>query len=448
MSSDRDSHRPWARLFVLLALGVPLGLLACTDPPAEPARRALIVGLDGATEKVIQPLIAQGELPHLAALAREGLRGSIRPGRPILSPRIWTTYATGAHPDDHGIADWVLRGESGALRLFSNLDREVPALWNIASAAGRTVGVVNWLITQPPDQVNGVMISDHAVPGMTDSRLPMARDIATQQFGATTDEVVAPEVAVAYAWPTEWVARSEQIRGGDAAPLTPISNPFRGPDWQGHSIFDFLRSVYRDDELTVATALAVEDEVRPDLLLVYLPGVDRTSHLLWQGIEVPTAPGVTVHPPALRATHRRALLDYYRFTDALLGRLLTTFGPDDFVLVVSDHGFEAANSPVTMPGIHESEEARNGILYARGPGVRPGTATVPIEDIDLLPTILAAVGLPQAEDLPGAVAPFLNVSRPAAVSSYRDTPVERVATPASQVDGAILEKLRTLGYIE
>jgi hypothetical protein len=101
-----------------------------------------------------------------------------------------------------------------------------------------------------------------------------------------------------------------------------------------------------------------------------------------------------------------------------------------------------------MPGIHESEEARNGILYARGPGVRPGTATVPIEDIDLLPTILAAVGLPQAEDLPGAVAPFLNVSRPAAVSSYRDTPVERVATPASQVDGAILEKLRTLGYIE
>ena len=449
MPPDRAQPHPRTRLATLLAVGLWGALAACSEP-SPPAQRALVVGLDGATDKVIAPLVARGELPHLARLAREGAHGSVRPGRPILSPRIWTTYATGHPPEEHGIADWVQRGDQGQLRLYSNLDRRVPALWNIASAAGREVGVVNWLITQPPDQVNGVMISDHAVPGMTDSRLPMARDIANQQFGSGQAEVVAPEVAVAYAWPTDWVERSEQIRGDDSGALTDVANPFTGPDWQGHAIFDFLRSVYRDDERTVATALEVAEALRPDLLLVYLPGIDRTSHLLWQGIETPAQPanGVTVHPPALRATHRRALLDYYRFTDALLGLLLEGFGPDDFVLVLSDHGFEASNSAVMMPGIHDSDAARDGVLYARGPGIAPGSRPEVIDDIDVLPTLLAATGLPLADALPGEPAPFVRVRRPPPVASYQDVPVQRVDTPASEVDETILEKLRTLGYVE
>ncbi|MCA9510641.1 MAG: MFS transporter, partial [Myxococcales bacterium] len=128
-------------------------------PSAGARGRVLVVGLDGATEKVIAPLVAAGELPHLAGIARDGAHGPIRAGLPVLSPRIWTTVATGVEPEVHGILDWVRRAPDGELRLYSNLDRKVPAVWNIASAAGLRVGVVNWLITQPPDVVNGVMVS-------------------------------------------------------------------------------------------------------------------------------------------------------------------------------------------------------------------------------------------------------------------------------------------------
>lgn len=424
--------------------------LACAAPEPPPPDRVLVVGLDGATNKLIDGLVEGGELPHLAALAREGVRAAVRPERPILSPRIWTTFATGVEPQRHGVLDWVRRGPGGGLQLYSNLDRQTPAVWNIASAGERTVAVVNWLITQPPDRVNGVMISDHAVPGMTESRLPMARDIANQRFGPGGDEVVAPEIAIAYASPPEWVERSRAIRAGERPALTQVSNPFTGSAWQGHPVFDFLRGVYRDDELTVWTALEVEAALRPDLLMVYLPGVDRVSHLLWQGIELPAdpPPGLTVHPPALRARHRRALIDYYRFSDALLGRLIEGFGANDLVLVLSDHGFEASSSPVTMPGIHESDDARDGILYARGPGIAAGSRAGPIADTDVLPTLLAALGLPQASDLPGSVASFLRVARPEAVASYADVEVVRVESRASDVDDEILEKLRTLGYID
>ena len=96
----------------------------------------------------------------LSAAGGSGVRSAVRPEGEILSPRIWTTFATGVPAEAHGVEGWVKRGSRGGLRLYSNLDRTAPALWNIASAAGRPVAVLNWLMTQPPDRVDGVMIMD------------------------------------------------------------------------------------------------------------------------------------------------------------------------------------------------------------------------------------------------------------------------------------------------
>jgi predicted AlkP superfamily phosphohydrolase/phosphomutase len=406
----------------------------------------LVVGLDGATNRVIDELVSEGELPNLAQLAASGVRSAVRPEGEILSPRIWTTFATGLPAEAHGVEGWVTRGPHGGLRLYSNLDRTAPALWNIASAAGRPVAVLNWLMTQPPDRVEGVMISDHAVPGILRSRLPLAKQIADRDFGPSDAEVVAPEIAVAYAWPPEWVVRSREMRDADEPALTAVPNPFENVG----TLSAFLRGVFRDDELTLRTALVVEEELRPDLSMIYLPGIDRISHFLWQGIEVPIdpEPGRAVQTTAQRERAREQLLDYYRFTDALLGHLFARHGANDYVFVLSDHGFEASRAALAMPGSHHSERARNGILYARGPGIEPGTEASPVADIDVLPTVLAALGLPQAADLPGRIAPFLETSAPPPVASYADLPIERVETRGSDVDESILEKLRTLGYVE
>ncbi|MCZ6823117.1 MAG: alkaline phosphatase family protein, partial [Deltaproteobacteria bacterium] len=141
-------------LLVLIAAVAPL---ACAD--RHPGR-ALLIGIDGATPRVMTPLLKAGRLPHLAKIAASGVYAPLRSHAPITSPRIWTSIATGMMPDHHGITGFGYQDEAGVRRLFLSTHREVPAIWNIASVAGLRVAVVNWWNTYPVEKLNGVVVSD------------------------------------------------------------------------------------------------------------------------------------------------------------------------------------------------------------------------------------------------------------------------------------------------
>ncbi len=137
-------------------------IVACTAQ--EQRGRVLLLGLDGVTLELALPMMKAGRLPNLARLAREGSSGPLTSAPPLLSPRVWTTIATGKTPEKHGIRDWVYRDRQGRTHLFESLNRRGAALWNILSHAGRSVATVNWLMTYPPEVVNGVVVTDHALP--------------------------------------------------------------------------------------------------------------------------------------------------------------------------------------------------------------------------------------------------------------------------------------------
>ncbi|MDP6243751.1 MAG: alkaline phosphatase family protein, partial [Myxococcota bacterium] len=81
-----------------------LALLSCGDVRDEtPSGRVLVIGIDGASLRVIQPLMQQGRLPHLESIAQKGVSGPLKSHHPLLSPRVWTSVATGKEPDKHGI---------------------------------------------------------------------------------------------------------------------------------------------------------------------------------------------------------------------------------------------------------------------------------------------------------------------------------------------------------
>ncbi|HSM52429.1 MAG TPA: alkaline phosphatase family protein, partial [Thermoanaerobaculia bacterium] len=98
----------------LLLAGATLALplaerLLAGRPPASPSsvpvaasERLLLLGLDGVLPEELDYLLARGELPALAALARDGAVASYR--RPAGAPAsFWTTVATGMPPDRHGV---------------------------------------------------------------------------------------------------------------------------------------------------------------------------------------------------------------------------------------------------------------------------------------------------------------------------------------------------------
>lgn len=70
-------------------------------------KRVLLIGLDGATFNIINPLIKQGKLKNIARLMNNGAYGILNSTIPLVSPVAWTTMITGVNPGNHNIFDFV-----------------------------------------------------------------------------------------------------------------------------------------------------------------------------------------------------------------------------------------------------------------------------------------------------------------------------------------------------
>jgi predicted AlkP superfamily phosphohydrolase/phosphomutase len=419
----------------LLALALALGALIGCGTEAPPGR-VLLVGIDGASMRIVGPMLAEGQLPNLAVLAKEGVHGTIRSLFPLDSPPVWNSVVTGVSPKKHGIPSFAYKDDAGEKQLFLSSDRKVPTVWNILSHAGFSVGVVNFWNTYPPDRVNGVMITDHVLAREVEGRALISKT-ATPSDGTTVH-------------PEDW---AERIKGllDTKEQLTGVANPFRDndalPKWV--LLHDLIRR-YEEDTALTRIALAIEAEVKPDLMMVLLPGVDRVSHHLWGNVEPADKYPPRLRPDAAaRAAGVAALQDYYRFVDEILGLLLAGFGRDDLVVVMSDHGFESGTALMYLTGKHETEAAIDGIFFARGPGVASGGGPGEIGVRDVTPTLLAWFGIPVGRDMDGSPMAFLEASRHATyVDSHAATPIEKVTSSPSGAEDDIIERLRMIGYLE
>ena len=96
------------------------------------SRKVLLVGWDAADWKIITPLMDQGRMPNVQRLVERGVMGQIATLKPVLSPMLWTSIATGKRPFKHGIHGFSEPTPDGlGIRPVTNLSRTVRAVWNI-----------------------------------------------------------------------------------------------------------------------------------------------------------------------------------------------------------------------------------------------------------------------------------------------------------------------------
>lgn len=400
--------------------------------------RVLLVGLDGAAPELVDRLIAEQQLPHLAAIARAGASGRLRSIAPLYSPRIWNTIATGKLPPGHGILGFAYTDGKGGQSLYLSHHRKAHALWNIVSRAGKRVGVVNLWNTYPPARVNGVMVSDHL----------LARAVSGRR--AITGAADVPNGPLTY--PAEWEARIASLVEDDT-PLTDIANPLADdPELPAHLsvLGERLPDAYAEDAKLARIALEIEAAVRPDLLMVLLPGVDRVSHMLWGSLveDQSLYPEEVRFDAGERRAGRRALETYYRYADALVGLLVERYDGDDLVLVLSDHGFEAGLELDILTGSHHGEAALDGVLFARGPGIAPRSRIEGASVTDVTPTVLAWMGLAVGADMDGRVASFVATDAPETIPTWDTEPIPRLALRPSGAEDELVDRLEALGYLE
>ncbi|HKC24443.1 MAG TPA: alkaline phosphatase family protein [Thermoanaerobaculia bacterium] len=410
--------------------------------PAPPGReRVILVGLDGADWSLLDRLAASGAMPNVARLAREGRTARLASFVPMISPIVWTTIATGVSPEKHGILDFQeVDPASGEIRPVSGASRRVPALWNVASASGKSAGVVGWWATHPAEEVNGFFVSDRissilfegAREGMVfPAALEAGVERVREQEGAIADEDLKPFLAM-----SEAEISAERSKGGG------LQNPVVA-----------LAKILAGTRATQRVARELYDRQTPDLLAVYFEGTDAIGHV-FASYAPPRLPCVSEED---FRKYSGAVEAYYRVADALLGQWMRRAAEDGATLVVcSDHGFKWEEDRTCARSSLGAATAAfwhkpNGVLMLWGGRSEPSPARGDASVFDVAPTISALLGLPLDREMRGTVlASFLSgVRAPAKTDVYGKTPVRRRAMVPSSAEqrSEYAEKLKALGYL-
>jgi predicted AlkP superfamily phosphohydrolase/phosphomutase len=145
----------------------------------------------------------------------------------------------------------------------------------------------------------------------------------------------------------------------------------------------FLQQAYDIDRERQAMLFAALDRLRRGALVCVFDATDRIQHMFWRYIDE--------HHPACRdgdgrSPHREAIRDIYAHNDALVGRVMGRLGPDDVLMVISDHGFSSFRRGVNL----NAWLLREGYLALKADA--DGTSAW-LRDVDWSRTTAYALGL-------------------------------------------------------
>ena len=131
-----------------------------------------VLGLDGATWEMLDPLIHDGLLPNLARFREQGASGTLRSVFPPLSPVAWTGVMTGKNSGKHGIFEFIEHAHNPlAGRVNSSREIRSSLLWEIAQQSGKRSVVGGVPMSYPPRpsrNFSGFFLGDFLSPAGAD----------------------------------------------------------------------------------------------------------------------------------------------------------------------------------------------------------------------------------------------------------------------------------------
>ena len=266
--------------------------------------RLLVIGLDGATFDLMRPWAAAGELPNLQRLMNEGSWGPLRSVVHPFTAQAWTSMVTGTQQGKHRVFDfWERDFNTYGFRLLNASHRALPAIWNLLSAAGKDVIIVNLPQTYPPEPGQGVMVSGRDTPGLGAAYTYPAGLKSELDAISDTPYVIVPDDWLWMQRGRPDLARAELLREIDVR-------------------FDAARRLM---------------ETRPwDLTFFVVSATDGVAHFFWKYHD----PSHPLYDPDEAERYGDTILEVYRRCDQRIGELLAWIEErgDTNVLVVSDHG--------------------------------------------------------------------------------------------------------------
>jgi hypothetical protein len=451
---------PWHRVYrwapvTLLALVIvpllPVDKTRAHTPASAPAvlqsplarsanSRLILVGLDGVDPKLLDALIASGQLRAFPELIDQGFRARFDNDDFGLSPAVWTSLATGVARDRHGLRDFVtttapglshsldaclevIPAGFGIKSIFNGLkragvirtrpmlstDRRQVALWQVLSYYGRSTFLVNYFNTYPADLTSGASFASG--------------------FLTAFHTHPAKAAASGYVHPESWV---------DVLPARRPAASRRTGAPSARDVLVFDSSSFEELESVFFKGMQRQPF---EFAAFYTSWTDGFNHAL-----SPAEYDAILEGRFETPLTREFVLTYKRI-DAFLLELRRS-QPDADIVIVSDHGVREGFTLKRRILQHLVDAP--GIVIAHGPHVVRGTADR-VSVYDIAPTLLRFFEVPVAADLDGKVdARFLQLPAATEIATYNGVIPDRKvpARATGDLDRALLDRLRALGYVE
>jgi predicted AlkP superfamily phosphohydrolase/phosphomutase len=292
----------------------------------------MLIGLD-----CLEPSLVDSwrpELPTLARLMDTGVSGRLTSVIPPITVPAWSCMMASRTPGDLGVYGFRNRSDhtyEGAFVANSTAITE-PRLWDLVGRAGGSSIVVGVPGTYPPRPLRGVMVSCFLTPSL--------------ESPYTYPPALRNEVAEVVG---EYRFDCTNFRTDDKA--------------------DLLAQVYEMTDRRFALAEHLLSTRPWTLFALVEMGPDRMHHGFWKFMD----PEHRAHAPG--SEHARAILDYYRHVDGLIGRLLGHADETTTVFVLSDHGAKRLDGGIRVnewlrrEGLLTTLAEPNGVCLPRDVGI-------------------------------------------------------------------------------
>jgi predicted AlkP superfamily phosphohydrolase/phosphomutase/tetratricopeptide (TPR) repeat protein len=405
------------------------------------ASKVLLIGWDAADWKVITPLVDQGLMPTLDNFINHGVIGNLATLRPVLSPMLWNSIATGKRANKHGILGFMEPDpHSGGVRPVTSTSRKVKAIWNILTQRNYKAHVVGWFAGHPAEPISGISVSD---------LFPYAAAAPDKDWplppGAVHPESLRETFAALRMHPAEVT---------EAAILPWIPRAAEIDQEKDKGLHAFAKILAENCSIHNAATWILRNQPW-DFLAVYYNGIDHFSHRF-----------MNYHPPRLDwvpneryEVYKDVVNGAYRFHDMMLQTLLDLAGPDATVVLVSDHGFHSDHlRPRGIPREPAGPAVQHrpfGIICMKGAHIKQDERIYGATLLDVTPTILNLFGLPVGQDMDGRVLvqAFDEPPQIESIRSWEDEagdcgmhPLDSRLDPAAAQ--AVLQQFVALGYIQ
>ena len=126
----KNNKKPLLIILIIIIIGtVTAGIIMIANKKESTFNKKIIIlGFDGLSPEIVEPMMEKGDLPNLLRLKEEGSYRRLSTTNPSQSPVAWAGFATGKNPGKNGVFDFIVRDpESYALSLcLSNIVRGKP----------------------------------------------------------------------------------------------------------------------------------------------------------------------------------------------------------------------------------------------------------------------------------------------------------------------------------